>query len=106
MAWAFLVVAGLLEVGWAVGLSATQGFTRPLPTILTLLAMGASFGALGLALRTLPLGPSYAIWTGIGTVGTVIFGIFFLGESAHPAKLGAIALIIAGIIALKWIGEA
>lgn len=105
MAWVYLLVAGLLEVGWAVGLRATEGFTRPIPTILTALTMVASLGALGLALRTLPLGTAYAIWTGIGTVGTVIFGIVIMGESANPLRLGAIALIITGIIGLKLIGD-
>ncbi|MCX5512309.1 quaternary ammonium compound-resistance protein SugE [Kaistia algarum] len=101
MAWFLLFVAGLLEIGWAVGLRATDGFSRPLPTLLTIAAMIASIGALGLALRTLPLGTAYAIWTGIGTVGTVIFGIAFAGESASPMRLGAIAMIVLGIAALK-----
>jgi quaternary ammonium compound-resistance protein SugE len=101
MAWFLLFVAGLLEIGWAVGLRATDGFTRPLPTLLTIAAMIASIGALGLALRTLPLGTAYAIWTGIGTVGTVVFGIAFAGESASPMRLGAIAMIVLGIAALK-----
>lgn len=105
MAWVWLVVAGLLEIGWAVGLSASGGFTRPLPTLLTIVAMAASVGALGLALRTLPLGPSYAIWTAIGTIGTVLFGILVSGESASPAKLGAIGLILAGIAMLKLAGD-
>jgi quaternary ammonium compound-resistance protein SugE len=105
MAWVFLVLAGILEIGWAVGLRATEGFSKPLPTFLTLLAMAASLGALGLALRTLPLGTAYAIWTGIGTVGTVTIGILFLGESASPLRLGAIALIVTGILALKLVGD-
>lgn len=105
MAWAFLVMAGLLEIVWAVGLRATEGFTRPLPTLMTVAAMIASIGMLGLAMRTLPLGSSYAIWTGIGTVGTVIFGIAVAGESASPLRLGAIGLIMAGILALKFVGD-
>ncbi|MBN9017397.1 MAG: quaternary ammonium compound efflux SMR transporter SugE [Rhizobiales bacterium] len=106
MAWLLLVVAGLFEIGWAVGLRTTEGFTRPIPTILTVLAMIASVAALGLALRSLPLGTAYAVWTGIGTVGTVAFGILYWGESASPARLGAIALIIIGITALKLTADA
>lgn len=101
MAWFLLFVAGLFEIGWAVGLRATDGFQRPLPTLFTLLSMIASVAALGLALRTLPLGTAYAIWTGIGTVGTVAFGILYAGESANPMRLGAIAMIVLGIAALK-----
>jgi quaternary ammonium compound-resistance protein SugE len=100
-----LFVAGLFEIGWAVGLRATDGFSRPLPTFLTILAMIASIAALGLALRTLPLGTAYAIWTGIGTVGTVVFGMVFAGESASPVRLGAIAMIVLGIAALKLTAE-
>ena len=105
MAWVLLLIAGLFEIGWAVGLRATDGFSRPLPTFLTVLAMVASIAALGLALRTLPLGTAYAIWTGIGTIGTVTFGILFAGESASPMRLGAIALIVLGIAALKLTAE-
>ena len=79
LTWLILILAGLLEVAWAVGLKYTAGFTRPVPAVLTLLAMAGSVGLLGLALRHLPLGTAYAIWTGIGTVGTVIFGIIVLG---------------------------
>ncbi len=101
MTWIILVLAGLLEVAWAVGLKYTEGFTRPLPTVLTLAAMAASVGLLGLALRHLPLGTAYAIWTGIGTVGTVIFGIAVLGEPASPLRLLCIGLIVGGIVGLK-----
>ena len=101
MAWLYLLVAGLLEVGWAVGLKFTDGFTRIVPTTLTVFSMVASLGMLGLALKTLPLGTAYAIWTGIGTIGTVILGIALFGESASALRLGCIALIIAGIIGLK-----
>ena len=101
MAWLILLLAGLLEVGWAVGLKYTEGFTRPLPTALTVLSMLASIGLLGLALKSLPLGTAYAIWTGIGTVGTAILGMVLFGEAATTARLACIALIVAGIVGLK-----
>ena len=101
MAWIYLFVAGLLEVAWAVGLKYTHGFTRLVPSVLTLAAMSGSVGLLGLALRNLPLGTAYAIWTGIGTVGTAIFGMLVLGEPAGAMRLGCIALIVAGILGLK-----
>ena len=101
MAWVVLFVAGLLEIGWAVGLTFTEGFTRPLPSILTVLCMIASLGLLGVALRSLPLGTAYAVWTGVGTVGTAAVGILWLGESASVGRLICIALIVAGITGLK-----
>lgn len=101
MAWSILILAGLFEIGWAVGLKWTDGFTRPLPSALTALSMIVSLGLLGLALRHLPLGTAYAIWTGIGTVGTAIFGILVFGEAATPARLACIGLIVAGIAGLK-----
>ncbi|MCE3604202.1 quaternary ammonium compound efflux SMR transporter SugE [Massilia sp. P8910] len=101
MAWIYLFVAGLLEVAWAVGLKYTQGFSRLVPSVLTLAAMAGSVGLLGLALRHLPLGTAYAIWTGIGTVGTAIFGMLVLGEPAGAMRLGCIALIVGGILGLK-----
>lgn len=101
MAWLILLLAGLLEVGWAVGLKYTEGFTRPLPTALTVLSMLASIGLLGLALKSLPLGTAYAIWTGIGTIGTAILGMVLFGEAATTARLACIALIVAGIVGLK-----
>ena len=101
MAWLLLLVAGILEVGWAVGLKYTEGFTRPLPTVLTLTAMAVSMGLLGLAVRTLPIGTAYAVWTGIGATGTVIVGILLLGEPASLPRLGCVLLIVAGIIGLK-----
>ncbi|NRR29703.1 quaternary ammonium compound efflux SMR transporter SugE [Oxalobacteraceae bacterium] len=101
MTWLILILAGLLEVGWAVGLKYTAGFTKPIPTVLTLTAMAGSVGLLGLALKNLPLGTAYAIWTGIGTVGTVIFGIIVLNEPASAVRVGCIAMIIAGIVGLK-----
>lgn len=101
MSWLFLFVAGLLEIGWALGLKQTDGFTRLLPTALTLAAMVASIAFLGLALKELPVGTAYAVWTGIGTVGTVLFGIYLLGEPASALRLLCIALIVIGIAGLK-----
>jgi quaternary ammonium compound-resistance protein SugE len=101
MTWLILILAGLLEVGWAVGLKYTAGFTKLIPSVLTLGAMAGSVGMLGLALRTLPLGTAYAIWTGIGTVGTVIFGIIVLNEPASIARVTCIAMIVGGIVGLK-----
>jgi len=101
MTWLLLILAGLLEVAWAVGLKYTAGFSRPIPSVLTLLAMAGSVGLLGLALRQLPLGTAYAIWTGIGTVGTVIFGIVVLNEPASAARLLCILMIVGGIVGLK-----
>jgi len=101
MAWVILLIAGLFEVGWAVGLKYTEGFSRPLPTVLTLAAMAVSLGLLGVSLRTLPLGTAYAIWTGVGTVGTAILGIYLFREAADPLRLACIGLIVLGIAGLK-----
>jgi quaternary ammonium compound-resistance protein SugE len=101
MTWIILIIAGLLEVTWAVGLKYTHGFTKLMPTLWTLTAMLGSIGMLGLALRSLPLGTAYAIWTGIGTVGTVIYGIVALNEPASAMRLVCIAMIVGGIIGLK-----
>ncbi len=101
MAWIYLLVAGLLEIGWAIGLKYTAGFTKLVPTVLTAGSMVASVVLLGLAVRTLPLGTAYAVWTGIGTVGTVILGIVLFAEPATAIRVGCIALIIAGIAGLK-----
>lgn len=101
MSWIILFVAGLFEVGWAVGLKYTEGFTRPIPTILTVLAIITSMGLLGLAMRNLPLGTAYAIWTGVGAVGTVIVGIVLFGESMAPMRMLSIALILCGLVGLK-----
>ena len=101
MAWFILILAGLFEVGWAVGLKYTEGFTRLWPTIGTVTAMVISMTLLGLAVRNLPLGTAYAVWTGIGTIGTVIFGIVFFAEQADIARLLCVALIVAGIVGLK-----
>jgi quaternary ammonium compound-resistance protein SugE len=100
-AWFLLVLAGLLEIAWAIGLKYTEGFSRPLPTALTLGAMVASMGLLGIAVRSLPVGTGYAVWVGIGAVGTALLGIVLLGESASVARLASIGLIVAGIIGLK-----
>ncbi len=101
MAWIYLLFAGLFEIGWAVGLKFTAGFTRPFPTVLTVASMAVSLFLLGLALKTLPLGTAYAIWTGIGTVGTVVLGILLFGESTHALRLACIGLIVLGIVGLK-----
>ena len=101
MAWILLVLAGLFEVGWALGLKYTEGFTRPLPTVLTGVALMASMALLGLAVRTLPIGTAYAVWTGIGTVGTAVFGMIVLDEPATAARVGCIGLIVTGIAGLK-----
>jgi len=103
MAWIILVVAGMLEVGWAVGLKYTEGFTRLFPSITTLSAMGASVALMGVAVRTLPVGTVYAVWTGIGTIGTVIVGIVFFGESASFVRLFCVLMIFSGIIGLKLV---
>jgi quaternary ammonium compound-resistance protein SugE len=103
MAWIILFIAGLMEVGWAIGLKYTDGFTRLIPSVLTLTCMTASVLLLGLALKTLPVGTGYAVWTGIGTVGTALLGIALLGEPATAVRLGCIGLILAGILGLKLV---
>lgn len=106
MSWIYLVVAGLLEVAWAVGLKYTEGFTRLWPSVFTLAAMAASVGMLGVALRHLPLGTAYAVWTGIGTIGTAVFGMVMLGEPAGALRVGSIGLIALGIAGLKLLTPA
>lgn len=101
MAWFILVLAGLFEVGWVIGLKYSVGFTKFWPSVATIAAMGISIGLLGLALRWLPLGTAYAVWVGIGAAGAVIVGIVLFGESASTARLLSVTLIIAGIIGLK-----
>jgi len=101
MAWLYLVIAGFFEIGWAVGLKYTEGFSRLWPSIWTLAAMTLSIVMLGLALRSLPLGTAYAVWTGIGTVGTALLGMVLFGDPATAGRLACIALIVAGIIGLK-----
>ena len=104
MHWLFLFFAGLFEVGWAIGLKYTNGFTRLVPTVLTLASMVVSLGLLGLALKALPVGSAYAVWTGIGTVGAAIVGIVMFNEPASAVRLGCIALIVAGIAGLQLTG--
>jgi quaternary ammonium compound-resistance protein SugE len=103
MAWAMLFVAGLMEVGWAIGLKYTQGFSRLLPSILTLACMAGSIILLGVAVKTLPIGTAYAVWTGIGAVGTAVLGIILFGDPATALRLACIGLIVAGIAGLKLV---
>jgi quaternary ammonium compound-resistance protein SugE len=103
MAWVLLFFAGLFEIGWAIGLKYTEGFTRLTPSLLTMASMIVSLGLLGLALKTLPVGTAYAVWTGIGTVGTAMLGIWLLGEPATAMRLACIGLIVAGIVGLKLV---
>lgn len=102
MAWWLLIVAGLCEVAWAIGLKYAEGFSRLLPSIATLVAMGASIGLLGLALRSLPVGTAYAVWTGIGTAGTTALGIYLFNEPAALLRVACIGLILLGIVGLKF----
>ena len=101
MAWIILVIAGLLEVGWAIGLKYTEGFTRPWPTALTVLSMVASVGLLGVAVKSLPVGTAYAVWVGIGAVGTAIAGMILFGESASLVRVALLGLVVVGILGLK-----
>ena len=101
MAWILLFIAGLLEVGWMIGMKYSQGFTKPVPSVLMVIALGMSMWVLTLAVRTLPLGTSYAVWTGIGAVGAMIAGIILFGESASPMRIASAALIVSGIVGLK-----
>ena len=105
MAWIVLVLAGVLEIGWAVGLKYTEGFSRLWPSVATIGAMVFSLLLLGLAVRTLPIGTAYAVWTGIGTVGTVLLGMALFGEPATPLRLAFIAMIVGGIIGLKLVTD-
>ena len=102
MAWVYLIIAGLFEITWAIGLKYAEGFTRLVPSIITVLGMIASVVLLGLALRELPVGTGYAVWTGIGTVGAAILGMVLFQEPATAIRLGCIALIVAGIMGLKF----
>lgn len=102
MAWVYLVIAGLLEIVWAIGLKYTEGFTRIVPSVVTIGAMVASVALLGLALRELPVGTGYAVWTGIGAVGVAILGMILFQEPATAVRLGCIALIVVGIMGLKF----
>ncbi|MET4576471.1 quaternary ammonium compound efflux SMR transporter SugE [Ottowia thiooxydans] len=101
MSWIILIIAGLFEIGWAIGLKYTQGFTRLWPTVGTVTAMVISIGLLGLAMRELPVGTAYAVWTGVGAVGTVILGIVLFGDPSNAGRLICVGLIVAGILGLK-----
>jgi quaternary ammonium compound-resistance protein SugE len=101
MNWMILVLAGLFEIGWAIGLKYTEGFTRLWPTLGTIASMAISVGLLGVAMKSLPLGTAYAVWVGVGAVGTAILGIVLLGEPANPGRLVSLGLIVAGIVGLK-----
>ena len=101
MAWVYLIMAGLLEIVWAIGLKYTDGFTRLIPSTITIVGMIASVALLGLALRDMPVGTGYAVWTGIGTVGAAILGMILFQEPATALRIGCIGLIVAGIVGLK-----
>lgn len=101
MAWGILLIAGLFEIGWAIGLKYTEGFTRLWPTVGTVVAMLISLGLLGVAMKSLPVGTAYAVWVGVGAVGTVVLGIVLLGEPVNAARLVSLALIVAGLVGLK-----
>lgn len=101
MAWLVLVTAGLFEVGWAIGLKYTEGFTRLWPTVWTVVAMAISLGLLGIAMRTLPVGTAYAVWVGIGAIGVAVVGMLVLGEAASLARISLLSLILIGIVGLK-----
>jgi quaternary ammonium compound-resistance protein SugE len=103
MNWILLVVAGLFEIGWAIGLKYTEGFTRLWPTVWTIAAMVISLALLGVALKTIPVGTGYAVWTGVGAAGTAILGIILFAEPATALRLGCIGLIVAGIVGLKLV---
>ncbi|HUH48861.1 MAG TPA: multidrug efflux SMR transporter [Mycoplana sp.] len=102
MSWTLLTLAGIFEIGWAIGLKYTEGLTKPVPTALTAAAMVISVVLLGMAVKNLPMGTAYAVWTGIGTVGTVILGIILFAEPVTAMRLGCIALIVTGIMGLKF----
>src|SRR5690606_16909532 len=101
MSWTILVIAGLFEIGWAIGLKYTEGFTKLWPTIGTVTAMAISLALLGIAMKSLPVGTAYAVWVGVGAVGTAILGIVLLGEPANAGRMISLGLIVAGIIGLK-----
>lgn len=106
MAWTYLIIAGLLEIGWAVGLKYTEGFSKLWPSVATLVTMIASFALLSVALKTIPVGTGYAVWTGIGAAGTAIVGMIFLGESREVLRMLCLVLIIAGVVGLKFASPA
>ena len=101
MPWGLLVVAGLLEIVWAAAMKQSAGFTRPIPTLIMMAAMPASFALLAMAMKSLPLGTAYMVWTGIGAAGAFIFGVIWLGEAATPMRLLAAAMIVGGIVLMK-----
>ena len=103
MAWAYLTVAGLFEIGWAIGLKYSDGFSKPLPSLFTAVAMVISLWLLSLAMKTIPVGTAYAVWTGIGAVGVAILGMVLLGESRDVIRIFCLLLIIAGIVGLKLV---
>ncbi len=103
MAWTFLIIAGILEIGWAIGLKYTEGFSRLWPSVATLCSMIASIALLSVSLKTIPVGTGYAVWTGIGAAGTAIIGMAFLGESRETLRILCILLIIAGVLGLKFV---
>jgi len=106
MAWTYLIIAGLLEIGWAIGLKYTEGFSKLWPSVATICTMIASFGLLAAALKSIPVGTGYAVWTGIGAAGTAIIGMAFLGESREILRMLCILLIIAGVVGLKFASTA
>jgi quaternary ammonium compound-resistance protein SugE len=101
MSWIYLIIAGCLECGWAVGIKYTEGFSRPFPSLLTAAAMAASFWLLSLAMKTIPVGTAYAVWTGIGATGVALFGMLFFDESRDIARIICLLLILSGVIGLK-----
>lgn len=105
MAWFYLIVAGLFECGWAIGLKYTEGFTKLVPSLLTVSAMAISFWLLSIAMKTIPVGTAYAIWTGIGAVGVSILGMLLLGESRDILRLICLLLIVSGIVGLKLVSS-
>lgn len=103
VAWLYLIIAGIFECGWAVGLKYTEGFTKLVPSVLVVVAMGISFFLLSSAMKTIPIGTAYAVWTGIGAVGVALFGMIFLGESREVMRLMCLLLIVSGIVGLKLV---
>lgn len=105
MAWVYLFIAGLFECGWAIGLKYTEGFTKLVPSILTVLAMALSFWLLSIAMKTIPVGTAYAVWTGIGAVGVAVLGMFLFGESRDVMRIFCLLLIVSGIVGLKFVSS-
>ena len=105
MAWVYLITAGLFECVWAIGLKYTEGFSKPVPSVITLVAMAISFALLAHAMRSIPVGTAYAIWTGIGAVGVALIGMFFLGESKDVLRMLCLLLIVCGIVGLKLVSS-